>query len=255
MKLRVLGASGAEVPGYGLSGFLVDETVLFDAGSVTQSLTLSEQKKIKDIFITHSHLDHIRDIAFLADNLILDNHSATINIYCLKETITAVKTHILNNIIWPDFSQIPSKEEPILRFIPVMPFNEVKVRDYSVLPLPVKHTVPAVGYLVSDRHGTFVYTGDTGPSEDLWQSIKGKKLNVLIIEVSFPDEMREMAEKTGHLCPSLLKDGIENSGLVCERVLITHIKPQYEERILTQLASIRGYSIEVLDSPRIIDIP
>ncbi|RME64026.1 MAG: 3',5'-cyclic-nucleotide phosphodiesterase, partial [Nitrospirae bacterium] len=254
MKLRVLGASGAEVPGYGLSSFLLDGTVLFDAGSVTQALTLSEQKRIKDIFITHSHLDHIRDIAFLADNLVLDNHNTTINIYGLDETIAAIKSHILNNTIWPDFSRIPSKDNPLLRFIPVTPLKEVIVKDYRVLPLPANHTVPAVGYLVGSREGTFVYTGDTGPSEALWDALKGRTLDVMIIEVSFPDEMREMAEKTGHLCPSLLKEGIDSSGILCNKLLISHIKPQYEDKILTQLQGIKGYSIEVLDSPRVIEI-
>ncbi len=255
MRLRVLGASGAEVPGYGLSSFLVDEALLFDAGSVTQSLTLPEQKKIRDIFVTHSHLDHIRDIGLLADNLILDNHQTTINIYCLHDTFTAIKDHILNNIIWPDFSAIPSRDEPLLRFHTIMPLKEVKLQDYTILPLPVTHTVPAVGYLVSDGRGEFVYTGDTGPSEQLWDALRGRRLSVLIVEVSFPNEMEDMAVRTGHLCPSLLRQSLERADLSCERVFITHIKPQYEERILEQLKEITDYSVEVLDSPRIIEIP
>lgn len=255
MTIRVLGSSGAEVPGYGLSGFLVDDSMLLDVGSVTQSLSLPEQKHIKDILITHSHLDHIKDLAFLADNLILDNHLNTINVYALKETIEAIKTHILNDVIWPDFTRIPSETKPVLRFIPIEPLKQLQIGQYRILPLPVDHSVAAVGYLVQDETGAFAYTGDTGPAEALWKALKGVKLNVLIVEVSFPDEMRHMAIKTGHLCPSLLKAQIDNHGISCERIFITHIKPQYEDSINEQLKKLQGYTIEVLDSPRIIDLP
>ncbi len=255
MKLRVLGSSGAEVPGYGLSAFLVNDSLLLDAGAATQSLTLEEQKKIKDILITHSHLDHIKDIAFLADNLILDNHVATINVYALRETIDAIRTYILNDIIWPDFTKIPSEDSPVLKFVPITPGQKFKIGDYNITPLPVKHSVPAVGYLVNTASASFVYTGDTGPSDALWEALINIDLQLLIIEVSFPDSMRDMAVMTGHLCPSLLRDQLSRCQISCERVLVTHIKPQYEEIITRELAALEGYSVEVLDSPRTIDLP
>jgi len=255
MQIRVLGSSGAEMPGYTLSSFLLDGTLLLDAGSVTQSLSLHEQKDIKNVLLTHSHLDHIKDLAFLADNLVLENHFSTVNIYALADTIRIIKQHIFNDIIWPDFTKIPSTKEPLLRFIPVEPLRAFKINRYRILPLPVEHSVPAVGYLIESDSTVIAYTGDTGPSDALCKALEGIKLNVFIVEVSFPDELCAMAIKTGHLCPQLLKELIKSKRIYCDRILITHIKPQYEDIITQQLNSLISFPFEILDSPRIIEVP
>ena len=115
MEIRVLGCYGSQIPGYGLTGFLIDAKTLLDAGAVTSVLTLEEQAGVDHILITHAHLDHIRELASLADNICYLNREDPLTVVGTPLVIETLKKHIFNGIIWPDFSAIPSTEKPVLR--------------------------------------------------------------------------------------------------------------------------------------------
>jgi ribonuclease BN (tRNA processing enzyme) len=104
----------------------------------------------------------------------------------------------------------------------------MKINDYTITPYEVNHTVPAVGYLVEDqKKRRFFYTGDTGPSDGTWKKVGEKRLQCLIIEVSFPNRMEEIAIKTGHLTPLLIKKELSKMKFIPEKIYITHMKPQF----------------------------
>lgn len=106
MKIKVIGCSGAEFPGHNAPGFLLDEEIVFDAGSITGVLDEKAQLKIKSIFITHAHLDHIRSIPFLADNIIIGEKAHQVNILSISPVINTIKRHLFNSSMWPDFTGI-----------------------------------------------------------------------------------------------------------------------------------------------------
>ena len=163
MKIDVLGCSGAEFPGHNPAGFLLDHKILFDAGTLTHVLDRKAQSKITYIFITHAHLDHIRDISFLADNIIVEKRKQRVNIISIPSVIRTIRAHLLNNSLWPDFSMIPDYENAVLRYNTLKEGRPLKAGDYSISAYKVNHSVPAVGYLAEDRnHRRFFYTGDTG---------------------------------------------------------------------------------------------
>src|SRR6185369_4361193 len=201
MKLRVLGSAGAEFPDFRPPAFLVDDHLLLDAGTIGSVLTEDEQWGIHHILITHSHLDHIRGIPALADNIIIKNLSHTVTVYSTIDVITAMRDHLFNGVIWPDFTKIPTPGSPVLTFETIGTQNEFTVNGYRIKAVAVNHTVPAVGYLVSRNGKTLAYTGDTGPTEDFWRHVSG--VDALIVEVSFPDSMEHLALLTGHLTCSL----------------------------------------------------
>ena len=145
MKIKVLGASGSDIPGQHLTSFLLDGTILFDAGGVTNSLNFKEQQKIKNIFITHAHLDHIRDIPFLADNIIMSRKKLQINVLSIKEVLDDIKNHLLNYRLWPDFTVIPNEEESIIRLEKIKEKVAVTINGFKITAYRVNHTVPAVG--------------------------------------------------------------------------------------------------------------
>lgn len=161
MKIRVLGASGSDIPGHHLSSFLLNNKILFDAGGVTSSLSFTAQQKIEHIFITHAHLDHIRDIPFLADNIILSGKSKRINIYSIKEVIDDIKKHLLNYRLWPDFTVIPDVKNSILDLKIIHEEKSILLDGYKITAYRMNHTVPAVGFLVEKEGRSFFYTGDT----------------------------------------------------------------------------------------------
>jgi ribonuclease BN (tRNA processing enzyme) len=252
MKLRVLGSAGAELPDFRPPAFLIDEHLLLDAGTIGAVLTEEEQKKIRHLFITHSHLDHIRGIPPLADNIILKNFQHTVSIYSISEVVSAMRNHLFNNIIWPDFTVLPNSETPVLRFETIVPEREYIVSDYSIRAIPVNHTVPAVGFRVCKGATTLLYSGDTGPTEEIWKYANG--IDVLIVEVSFPNSMESLALLTKHLTCSLLRTELGKISELPKRILITHPKPQYVDTIRSEVEALGLKQIELLHDGAVFDI-
>lgn len=244
MKLKVLGSSGAEFPGFNLPSFLIDDCLLLDAGTIGSVLDEDAQWAIRNILITHPHLDHIRGIPFLADNIIVKNLGHSVNIVSIPEVLMIIKKNILNDVIWPDFTKIPSEKKAILKFKEIEPEKSFKVNGYKIKAVRVNHPVPAVGYIVKNSDTTLVYTGDTGVTDGIWRE-RGR-ISALIVEISFPDRMRELAMLTGHLTPSLLKEELEKLSCKPGHVFITHAKPQYYDIITRELKALKINGLSVL---------
>ncbi len=255
MKIDVLGCSGAEFPGHNPAGFLLDGKILFDAGTLTNVLDRKAQSKITDIFITHAHLDHIRDISFLADNIIVEKRKQRVNIISIPSVIRNIREHLLNNSLWPDFSMIPDYENAVLRYVTVREGRPLNVNGCRISAYKVNHSVPAVGYLVEDRNNRrFFYTGDTGPADATWKKIGDRKLDCLIIEVSFPNRMSEMAAITGHLTPRLLKEEICKIKQMPDRIYITHLKAQHLKTIKAEIAKLSMKNLKLLKDGDVISV-
>lgn len=244
MKLRVLGSAGAELPDFRPPAFLLDGRLLLDAGTIGSVLSEEEQLKINTIFITHSHLDHIRSIPALADNIIIKNLTHTVSVRSTVEVIAAMQDHLFNNIIWPDFSKIPSADNAVIKFTAITPYCENEVNGYRIMAIPVNHTVPTVGYVVKSGEKTLAYTGDTGPTEDIWKYCSG--IDVLIVEVSFPDSMKALAQLTKHLTASMLVEELAKIDMLPKKILITHPKPQYYGIIHKEVMDLNIEGVELL---------
>jgi cAMP phosphodiesterase len=253
MNIRVIGCSGAELPGHNAPAFLLNNEILLDAGSLTGVLDEKAQLRIKNIFITHAHLDHIRSIPFLADNIVVGKNSSKVTIYSIAPVIRTIKTHLFNSAVWPDFTIIPNPHDAILNLVGLKTGQSIEINGYTVVPYKVNHTVPAVGYLVEDGKGRRIfYTGDTGPSPNTWKKISNKKIHCLIIDVSFPNSMRELALRTGHLTPDLLKSELARIQPFPGRIFITHPKPQYFKAIKREVDGLKLSNIRILkDGDRI----
>ncbi len=252
MKLRVLGSAGAELPNFNPPAFLIDGTLLLDAGTIGSVLTEEEQWRLKHIFITHSHLDHIRAIPALIDNIIIKNIAHSITLYSPRDVIDALRQHLFNNIIWPDFSCIPSSEKPVLRYETIECGVDYTIGKYGIRAIPVNHTVPTVGYRVCTGGTTLVYTGDTGPTEEIWGYASGA--DALIVEVSFPNNMEPLALLTKHLTCSLLSTELEKFESLPKRIFITHPKPQYYDIIRSEIDCLELEGIELLHDGAIFEI-
>lgn len=252
MKVRVLGSAGAELPDFKPPAFLLDDQLLLDAGTIGSVLSEEEQWKIKNILITHSHLDHIRSIPALADNIIIQNQLHTVSVQSIPEVIAALRNHMFNGVIWPDFTRIPSAERPVLTFTTITPYKEYSVDEYRVTAIPVNHTVPTVGYLVKSGGRSLVYTGDTGPTEEIWTFCSG--IDALIVEVSFPDSMQDLARLTKHLTPSMLLEELGKIEVLPKRILVTHPKPQYYDRILAEIEGLAITGVELLRDGSIYEL-
>jgi ribonuclease BN (tRNA processing enzyme) len=252
LEIRVLGCSGAELPGHNAPGFLLDGKILFDAGSLTGILDEKSQWKIRDIFITHAHLDHIKSIPFLAGNIVFKRHKHKVHIYSVPAIINVLSRNLLNDAMWPDFSRIPNPEKSVISLVKIPPNRQLVKHGYAVTPIKVTHTVPAVGFLIEKVRAsggvgkTIFYTGDTGPTDGTWKKLGNTRIDCLIIESSFPNKQKEMAVNTGHLTPQLLKAEISKLAHMPGAIYITHMKPQYQKQIQAELKDLKLGNLTVL---------
>jgi len=247
VKIRVIGCSGAELPGHRTPSFLIDEEILLDAGSFTAVLDQREQMRIKHIFITHAHLDHIVSIPFLADNIIVSEKQNRVSIYSIPPVLKMIKQHLFNSTLWPDFTIIPKPENAVLNLVKLSAGKPVRVNEYTITPYEVNHIVPAVGYLVQNRKGKrLFYTGDTGPSARTWEKLGNRRIDCLIIDVSFPNSLSGMALRSGHLTPELLMKEMARMQQKPVQICVTHLKPQYFKAIRDELRDLGLRNVRIL---------
>ena len=247
MQLRVLGCHGGETPKHRTSSFLVGDEVAIDAGAITSLLSLREQDRIRSVLVSHPHMDHIRDLATLADNRCQQGGS-TLDIVGVPPTIEALRKHFFNDILWPDFTRIVAKDGPTVRFVEAEPNQVTDVDGYQVTPVMVNHTVDTSAFIIRQNAASIVYGGDTGPTEELWTHINAlDDLQALMMEVSFPSDEADLAYDSRHLTPKTLASEL---GKLEQRdelpILIYHIKPTFEARVLRELAKVRGRNLQVL---------
>ena len=244
MNIRFLGAHNCERQNLKFISLLIDDVLAIDAGALTSSLSLEGQQKIKAILLTHQHYDHIKDVPTLAMNLFLSG--ATTRIYSITPVHDALFRHLLNKELYPDFRQKPTPN-PTVEFTIIEPHQAEQIEGYSVLAVPVSHSVPAVGYQVTSADGqTVFYTGDAGPGlADCWRHVSPQ---LLITEVTASDKYTEWAASSGHLTPALLRQELQSFQEVngyLPRVVVVHMNPALEEEIAVEIAAVA----EVLGSP------
>jgi ribonuclease BN (tRNA processing enzyme) len=255
MQIKVLGSSGSEVPGHNPPAFLIDDFLLLDAGTVSLSLGREAQCKITHIFLTHAHLDHIKAIPFLLDNIVSTDQGCQLTILSGKEVIADLRRNIFNDRIWPDFTTLPDSRRPVIRFQEIIPGISVVVRDYRVHATTVDHSVPAYGYLIENAAKvTLAYTGDTGPTDSIWKLMDKHPVKALIVEVSFPNEMEKLALTSGHLTPALFALEIQKMRVLPEKIYITHLKPFYKDVIKSQLSKLSLIGLEILEDGMVLSL-
>lgn len=235
MKVRVLGCSGAIAQGRRTTSFLVDDNVLIDAGTGVGDLTLAEMAKIDHVVLSHSHLDHIAALPLMVD-AVAAQRGRPLVVHALVETVAALRAHIFNNLIWPDFESIPSVEAPFIRFETFEIAELMDIGGKRIEVLPAVHTVPACGFAVCDGAAAWVFSGDTGPNPGFWRRVNSLNIGALVIETAFSDADKELAALSKHLAPSTLcreLKHIERPGSF--PVWITHTKPAETSVIMEEI--------------------
>lgn len=236
MKLRILGADGGVAPGFATPSFLLNKNILIDSGSAASNLTLKEQRDVDYIFISHSHLDHVKDICFLADN-VFTYRRRPIELISTFEILDILRKHLFNNKIWPDFTTITNGHCPILSYRPVE--SHVQIGNITVQIYPVHHPVPAVGFIVKERgKNSIVVTGDTGPTDLLWEEAnKEERLKAVFTEIAFPDRLTKVAHAAGHFTPGMFADELAKLKKKVP-LLIYHLKPEYLKELKKEIKAL-----------------
>jgi 3',5'-cyclic-nucleotide phosphodiesterase len=246
MELRVVGCHGGETPRHRTSAFVLDERLAIDAGSLTSGLDLKAQFRLEACLVSHAHLDHIRDLATIADNR-CQAGCAPLVVAGTKGTLQILKRHFFNNLLWPDFSAIPSPTKPTIKFLELKPERPQVVAGYTVNSVLVSHTIEASGFIIAAKDAAIAYSGDTGPTDRLWELLgETPNLKALLMEVSFPNREQKVATVSGHHTPrTLIKDLKKLAKPQDLPTLLYHMKPVFQGELEQECAKLKGVNLTV----------
>lgn len=239
MKLEVLGCYGGIGGARRTTSLLLDDDILIDAGTGVGDLSLEQMAGVDHVFLTHSHLDHCGFIPLLADAVAFMRNRPLL-VHALPQTITALKQNLLNGVLWPDYSVLPTIADPYIRLVPVKIGETALLGTRRITALPARHAVPAVGYWLDSGTGSFVYSGDTTDCEEFWGELnKIEDLRYLMIENTFLNENAGGAARSGHMTAVLLAQGLARLQRPVT-LLITHMEPGKEEKLMAEVFAACG---------------
>jgi len=255
MKIRILGCSGG-IGGRHLrtTSILLDNDILIDCGTGVADLSIAELAQVDHVFLTHSHMDHIACLPLMIDT-VGDMRNRALTVHALPATLEILRRHIFNWAVWPDFGEIPTPQQPWLRFEPLTIGEAVSLVGRRVVPLPANHTVPACAFLLDSGTAGLVFSGDTGPCPPLWQAVNAiDNLKILIIETAFSNRERKIAESSRHLCPAMLLEELRNLQSRPE-IFITHLKPGQIELTMEEIEeSIGEFRPRMLQNNQVFEL-
>lgn len=253
MKIRVLGCHGGELPGFRTTCFLVNGKLCIDGGSITGSLPLEDILQIDDIFLTHSHFDHMKDVPLMTD-LLVGKREKPVVVHGPRETMEAMSSDVFNNRVWPDFRVIPTKEKPVLAFETVPIQTKVSCQGLTIRAVPVHHPVYSVGYILEGDKSTVAFSGDTGPTDELWKTINATpNLKAVFLELSFPNTMQWLADLSGHLTPKTVMSELEKLDRRGAKICLYHLKPAVIDEVKAEVKALKKDFLHVCELDEVYD--
>lgn len=257
MRIQLLPSTfdsdGHATPEQRLTCFLIDESVAVDAGSIALALNSEQRERVRDIIITHPHMDHIASLPIFIDDL-FPTLTEPVRVYATPEVISSLERDIFNWNVYPRFSELKNDFGPVMEYVPIPVGKEFRVAHLNVTAVAVNHIVPTVGLVVSDGKTTVAFSSDTAETDEFWEIVnRAPDLQALLIEASFPDSMAKLAEVSRHFTPASLKrelGKLNHNGL---DILAVHIKPAYRETVIDELKALKVPGLGVMESGKIYE--
>jgi ribonuclease BN (tRNA processing enzyme) len=236
-----------------LTCFLIDDCVAVDAGSIAIALTQEQRLKVRDIIVTHPHMDHIASLPIFIDDL-YPSLQEPIRIYATEEVVGLLERDVFNWNVYPRFSDLKNDYGPVMEYIPIPVGKPFSVAHLTVVAVPVNHIVPTVGLVVSDGQKSVAFSSDTAETEDFWRILNEMKdLDALLIEASFPNRMAKLAAVSRHFTPAGLREELKKLNHNGMDIMAVHLKPSYREEIVDQLKALNIPKLRVMEPGKIYE--
>jgi ribonuclease BN (tRNA processing enzyme) len=255
MKFQLLPSTfdenGCASPKQHLACFVIDDSVAIDAGSLAMASSSVQKEQIRDIVLTHAHLDHIAGLPLFVDDLFA-LLTEPIRVHATGAVIEILERDIFNWDIYPRFIELKNNFGAVLEYQPFETGNEFSVKHLTFKSASVNHKVPTVGFIVTDGKKTFALSGDTAEMDDFWEVVnREENLDAILIECAFPNELLDIANDAHHLTPITLKKEITKSHHKNIPIFIVNMKPMYRDEIIKQIADLKIENLHILEVGKI----
>jgi len=246
-------AAGRATPAQRLTCFLIDDRVTVDAGSLGLALTEAQRHTVRDVIVTHPHMDHIASLPIFVDDL-FGELTEPVRIHGTQEVIDLLERDVFNDNVYPRFAELRNEHGEVMKYVPFKVGVEFPVAHLRVTAFDVNHIVPTVGLLVSDGKSTVAFSSDTAETEELWVALnRAPKLDALFIEASFPNSMRELAKASKHLTPEMLRQELNKLSHNGLEILAVHLKPAYRQQLIKEIDALGINKLSVMEAGRVYE--
>lgn len=257
MKIQLLPSTfdqeGRATPEQRLTCYLLDDRVAFDAGSIALAITDAQRDSVRDIIVTHPHLDHIATLPIFIDDL-FGFLETPIRIHATQEVIDLLERDVFNWTVYPRFSELRNDRGPVMEYVPFQTGVEFTVAHLKVVAVNVNHIVPTVGMIITDGKATVAFSSDTAETEEFWQLVnRTPRLDALLIEASFPDALAELAEASRHFTPASLQRELRKLRHDDLDILTVHLKPAYRETVVSELNALGIPRLGIMEAGRVYE--
>ncbi len=254
MKIKLLPSTfderGLASPEQRLSCFLVDGRVAIDAGSIALALTNAEREAVRDVVVTHPHMDHIATLPIFIDDLfgVLEQ---PIRVHGTEEVLAMLARDVFNGTVYPPFQDFSNARTRVMEFVPFRVGEEFRVAHLRLTAVPVQHIVPTVGMVFTDGERTVAFSSDTSSTDEFWTLVNAtERVDSLLIEASFPNSLSKLAEVSGHLTPEALRQELGKLTHAGLEILAVHLKPSFREQLVSELAALGVPRLTAMEAGR-----
>lgn len=212
-RLTFLGTSGSVVTKERMCTGILFEDKLIDIGfGVLTNLRRLGVKldSINEIYISHTHSDHIGDFTGLIWAMAMDNRTKKVRVVSSASTADSLKKIL----------QLQSTPPPFVKFNIVF----VRPEDTGVACLPTIHNPQNLAYRFKTDRGDLVYIGDTAKCEMIVGFAKG--CDLLIHDATFLKGQESLAALTNHSTAEDAGSAARAAG--AGRLALTHVAPMNE---------------------------
>jgi cAMP phosphodiesterase len=246
-------ADGSATPAQRLTCFIIDNRVTVDAGSLGIALTEAQRRTVRDVIVTHPHMDHIASLPIFVDDL-FGELEQPIRIHATQEVIDLLKADVFNDTVYPKFDELTNERGHVMQYVPFQAGKEFRAAHLTVTAIDVNHIVPTIGLLISDGTTTVAFSSDTAETEEFWTHVnRAPHLDALFIEASFPDSMEKLARASKHLTPSMLRHELTKLSHNGMDILAVHLKPAYRETVINELSELGIAKLSVMETGRVYE--
>ena len=236
-----------------LTTFLIDGRVAIDAGALAIHGSAEDQARVRDVFLTHVHADHSGGLPIFLENVI-DGERDGPTVHGSAFTLSSLRQDIFNDRIWPNFVEMYVGSHRFVRLHEIAAERPVALGDLRITPIAVDHPIPTFGYLVGDGKKSVLFSGDTGPTARLWDVARATPdLRAVFLECSFPDELADLARRSGHLTPTTFAAELDKLARPEIPVYAFHLKARFRDATARQLAALARPNLALAELGRAYD--
>lgn len=236
-----------------LACFVIDDRVAIDAGCLSISSSEVQKRQIRDVVLTHAHIDHVAGLPLFIDDL-FSELKTPVRVHSSEKIINVLRKHIFNWEVYPDFAELENSHGPVLEYKIFDSNRIVEIGDLRIRAIPVNHKVPSFGFVISAGNTIIAMTGDTAEMDEFWTEINSTKgISAVFVECAFPNELEELAQVSHHFTPTRLGKELQKLKIPNCPVYVINIKPVYKEETILQLNKLGFPNLHIMEVGTVYD--